>query len=124
MAVIAHGACATVIARTPTLAASAQWAAPPIPQAGPSASALHQTMLELSREILGQEVERVQARVGALTRIQKVVNIALGGSGKAYLIGVVSRGKGCATHNEAGIYTRITRKLTWIQKQVTTGFCK
>ena len=43
---------------------------------------------------------------------------------KAYLIGVVSRGKGCATHNEAGIYTRITRKLTWIQKQVTTGFCK
>ncbi|TRY77213.1 hypothetical protein TCAL_13602 [Tigriopus californicus] len=42
---------------------------------------------------------------------------------KAYLIGVVSRGKGCAGFNRPGIYTRITKKLKWIRKYTQSGNC-
>lgn len=36
----------------------------------------------------------------------------------------VSRGKGCALHNMAGIYTKITNFLSWIHEVVKSGACK
>ena len=48
----------------------------------------------------------------------------LGPDGRAILIGVVSRGKGCAAHNQAGIYTRVKKKLRWIFKYITDGNCQ
>lgn len=47
----------------------------------------------------------------------------LGEDGKAILIGVVSRGKGCAAHNQAGIYTRVKKKLRWIFRYITDANC-
>ena len=35
-------------------------------------------------------------------------------NGRATLIGVVSRGMGCAYFNHPGIYTRIKKYLNWI----------
>jgi len=43
---------------------------------------------------------------------------------RAVLVGVVSRGKGCAAHNQVGIYTRITHHLKWMQDHVTSGHCE
>lgn len=43
---------------------------------------------------------------------------------QAVLIGVVSRGKGCATYNQAGIYTKISKKLRWINRHANSGACK
>jgi len=45
------------------------------------------------------------------------------GERKAYLIGVVSRGTGCANHNSPGIFTRITKHLKWIKKTTKSGDC-
>jgi hypothetical protein len=48
------------------------------------------------------------------------------GSGKdkrAYIIGVVSRGTGCANFNSPGIFTRVTRHLAWIKKTSRSGDC-
>lgn len=45
-------------------------------------------------------------------------------SNAAVFIGVVSRGKGCAAHNQAGIYTRVKKKLRWIFKYITDGNCE
>ena len=45
------------------------------------------------------------------------------GGRAAYIIGVVSRGTGCANHNSPGIYTRITKQLDWIKKHTSSGDC-
>ena len=42
---------------------------------------------------------------------------------RAYLIGVVSRGTGCANFNDPGIFTRITRHLSWIRRETKNGRC-
>ena len=42
---------------------------------------------------------------------------------RAYLTGVVSRGKECALFNHPGIYTRITKFVPWIRKTIKAGKC-
>ena len=42
---------------------------------------------------------------------------------RAILVGVVSRGAGCALHNEAGVYARIKRHLDWINRYAKSGKC-
>ena len=42
---------------------------------------------------------------------------------QAFLIGVVSRGAGCARHNEAGVYARVKMHLEWIKKYADSGKC-
>ena len=42
---------------------------------------------------------------------------------RAFLIGVVSRGTGCANYNSPGIFTRITQHLTWIRRHTRKGQC-
>ena len=47
------------------------------------------------------------------------MNIAIGDNkteSRAVLIGIVSRGEGCAILDSPGIYTRITKYLPWIYK--------
>jgi len=43
---------------------------------------------------------------------------------KAVLVGVVSRGKGCANVDQAGVYTKVTSHLDWIDKNIDSGKCK
>ena len=45
------------------------------------------------------------------------------GTKRAVLIGVVSRGEGCANFNRPGIYTRIKYHLKWIQHTIKEGNC-
>ena len=42
---------------------------------------------------------------------------------RAILIGIVSRGTGCANFNKPGIFTRIQHHLNWIQKIISKGNC-
>ena len=42
---------------------------------------------------------------------------------RAILIGVVSRGTGCANFNRPGIVTRIKYHLNWINKIIKKGNC-
>ena len=42
---------------------------------------------------------------------------------QAFLVGVVSRGAGCARHNEAGVYARVKMHLKWIKKYANSGKC-
>ena len=46
-----------------------------------------------------------------------------GGDRRAFLIGAVSRGSGCANFNEAGIYTRVSRVLDWIKDLTAEANC-
>ena len=39
-------------------------------------------------------------------------------AGQAILVGVVSRGYGCAKKNYPGIYTRVTEVLPWIKDEL------
>ncbi|XP_040567956.2 urokinase-type plasminogen activator [Lepeophtheirus salmonis] len=41
---------------------------------------------------------------------------------RAFLIGIVSRGRGCALKNSPGIYTKVYRHINWIQKH-TNNLC-
>ena len=43
---------------------------------------------------------------------------------RATIIGVVSRGTGCANFNKPGIFTKIQHHLKWIKKVIATGDCK
>ena len=46
------------------------------------------------------------------------------GTKRAVLIGVVSRGEGCANFNRPGIYTRIKSHLNWIHRVIQGGNCR
>ena len=41
----------------------------------------------------------------------------------ATIIGVVSRGEGCARQDSPGIYTRVKRFLPWIHENSESGKC-
>ena len=70
-------------------------------------------------------------------RITLLFNIYVGDSGgplyqwfetpngdqRAYVIGIVSRGTGCANFNYPGIFTRITKFLKWIKRMTKSGDC-
>ena len=43
---------------------------------------------------------------------------------RATIIGVVSRGTGCANFNKPGIFTKIQYHLKWIHKVIKSGNCK
>ena len=43
---------------------------------------------------------------------------------KAVIIGVVSRGQGCARKNSPGVYTRVKQFLPWIFAVTKDGKCK
>ena len=43
--------------------------------------------------------------------------------GRAYVIGVVSRGKDCAGFNKPGIYTDVSKYRDWINKHTKDGGC-
>ena len=45
------------------------------------------------------------------------------GTKRAVLIGLVSRGEGCANFNRPGIYTRIKYHLKWIHQTIKKGNC-
>ena len=42
---------------------------------------------------------------------------------KATIVGIVSRGEGCARQDLPGIYTRVEKFLPWIQKHSQSGDC-
>ena len=84
--------CNAVIAELPTLASSAQWAVPTIPSADSSAPSLHAEVLEICHALSERDPERVKARVGALERIQIVIEKALPGAGRPYLVGSAATG--------------------------------
>ena len=42
---------------------------------------------------------------------------------RAFVVGVVSRGFNCATHNLPGIYVRVKKFLGWIQDNIVSGRC-
>ena len=42
----------------------------------------------------------------------------------AFLVGIVSRGKGCGLKNRPGIYTRVESYLDWIKKEARAGNCE
>ncbi len=46
------------------------------------------------------------------------------GRRKGVLIGVVSRGEGCARRGLPGIYARVRKFLPWIRKHAEDGRCK
>ena len=44
-------------------------------------------------------------------------------NGKAYIIGVVSRGDDCAGFNQPGIYTDVSKFRNWIYENTKDGGC-
>ena len=42
---------------------------------------------------------------------------------RAFIIGIVSRGLGCARLNSPGVYTRVSKYLGWIYKYTKNGVC-
>ena len=45
------------------------------------------------------------------------------GKRRSHIIGVVSRGTGCAHFNFPGIYTKVSYNLPWIYKTIGDGNC-
>ena len=43
--------------------------------------------------------------------------------GKAYIVGVVSRGDDCAGFNQPGIYTTVYEYIDWIKENSKDGDC-
>ena len=43
---------------------------------------------------------------------------------RAFIIGTVSRGTGCANFNQPGIFSRVKKHLKWIQNTIQDGNCK
>ncbi len=43
---------------------------------------------------------------------------------RAFVIGTVSRGTGCANFNQPGIFSRITKHLDWIKEVTQEGDCQ
>merc|ERR1712080_674460 len=43
---------------------------------------------------------------------------------RATIIGVVSRGTGCANFNKPGIFTKVQHHIEWIHKIIKSGNCK
>ena len=43
--------------------------------------------------------------------------------GRAYIVGVVSRGNDCAKINQPGIYTDVTKYKDWILEHTQDGSC-
>ena len=43
---------------------------------------------------------------------------------RATIIGVVSRGTGCANFNKPGIFTKVQYHIKWIHNMIKSGDCK
>ncbi len=63
---------------------------------------------------------------GPLFRWYRVGSGGRGGNSedlRAFVIGTVSRGTGCANFNQPGIFSRVTKHLDWIRRVTRDGNC-
>ena len=60
---------------------------------------------------------------GPLTKYQTVKEASGKIDKRAFIIGLVSRGEGCAFFNKPGIYTKVKHYIPWITKHVGKDGC-